>query len=52
MVADIDPQPSAPKPTSMRKHRRLLAAVGVSAMAVMAVSLSGVASAATPTKTN
>lgn len=52
MVADIDPQPSAPKPTSVRKHRRLLAAVGVSAMAVMAVSLSGVASAATPTKTN
>lgn len=52
MVADIDPQSSAPKPTSMRKRRRLLAAAGVSAMAVMAVSLSGVASAATPTKTN
>ncbi|WP_418002707.1 fascin domain-containing protein [Mycobacterium sp. PDNC021] len=51
MIADINPQP-APKPTSARKHRRLLAAAGVSAMAVMAVSLSGVASAATPTKTN
>lgn len=51
MIADINPQ-SAPKPTSARKRRRLLAAAGVSAMAVMAVSLSGVASAATPTKTN
>ncbi len=51
MIADINPQP-APKPTSARKHRRLLVAAGVSAMAVLAVSLSGVASAATPTKTN
>jgi hypothetical protein len=60
MIANINPQSptdsvpsaSAPKPTSARKHRRLLAVAGVSAMAVMAVSLSGVASAATPTKTN
>jgi hypothetical protein len=60
MIANINPQSptdsvpsaSAPKPTSARKHRRLLAVAGVSAMAVMAVSLSGVAAAATPTKTN
>jgi hypothetical protein len=51
MITNINPQP----PTSARKHRRRLAVAGVSAMAVMAamaVSLSGVASASTPTKTN
>jgi hypothetical protein len=51
MITNINPQP----PTSTRKHRRRLAVAGVSAMAVMAamaVSLSGVASASTPTKTN
>jgi hypothetical protein len=63
MITDINPQPptdtvpsaSAAEPTSARKHRRRLAVAGVSAMAVMAamaVSLSGVASASTPTKTN
>jgi hypothetical protein len=51
MITNINPQP----PTSARKHRRRLAVAGVSAMAVMAamaVSLSGVASASTPTKSN
>jgi hypothetical protein len=51
MFTNFNPQP----PTSGRKHRRRLAVAGVSAMAVMAamaVSLSGVASASTPTKTN
>jgi hypothetical protein len=51
MITNINPQP----PTSARKHRRRLAVAGVSAMAVMAamaVSLSGVAAAATPTRTN
>jgi hypothetical protein len=51
MFTNINPQ----SPTSARKHRRRLAVAGVSAMAVMAamaVSLSGVASASTPTKTN
>jgi hypothetical protein len=51
MITNINPQ----SPTSARKHRRRLAVAGVSAMAVMAamaVSLSGVASASTPTKTN
>ena len=51
MFTNINPKP----PTSARKHRRRLAVAGVSAitvMAAMAVSLSGVASASTPTKTN
>jgi hypothetical protein len=63
MITDINPQPSTDKvpsasaaePTSAPKRRRRLAAAGVSAMAVMAamaVSMSGVASASTPTKTN
>jgi hypothetical protein len=51
MITNINAQ----SPTSARKHRRRLAVAGVSAitvMAALAVSLSGVASAATPTKTN
>ena len=61
MTTNINPQPpthsvpSAAEPTSARKHSRRLAVAGVSAiaaMAAMAVSLSGVASAATPTRTN
>jgi hypothetical protein len=51
MITNINGQ----SPTPARKHRRRLAVAGVSAMAVMAamaVSLSGVASAATPTRTN
>lgn len=51
MIVNPNPNP-APVPTTGRKHRRLLAVAGVSAMAAVAVSLSGVASAATPTKTN
>jgi hypothetical protein len=63
MIANINPQrptdrvpsASAAEPTSARKHGRRLGVAGVSAMAAMAamaVSLSGVASASTPTKTN
>jgi len=39
-------------PTSARKHRLRLAVAGASALAAVAVSLAGMASAATPTKTN
>ena len=53
MITDINSQ--RPTDASARSHRRRLGVAGVSAMAVMAamaVSLSGVASASTPTKTN
>jgi hypothetical protein len=45
-TADRVPPASAAEPKSAGKHKRRLAVAGISAMAVMAVSLSGTASAA------
>ena len=57
MIANSNPQSptdavSPAVPMSARKHRLRLAVAGASALAAVAVSLAGMASAATPTKTN